>query len=165
MKKTREEMTQWIQEVVKAGEINCEVTHEEECDCIRMGFRLNNTVSVVNVVIIVNDDHIQSYGFIDNNAGKKVAEVGEFLMRANVWDTGHFSLNYDNGEIWYEFRSPYCAYEKDEDLPILWWLPVERFEVYGDALLKVILGCASPKEAFEECVKKAESEQGEENDQ
>ena len=161
MNKTREEMTQWVQSVVKTQEIQCEVEHEENRDIIRMGFRLNNAISIVNVVIVAEDEFFQSYGFIDNNAGKRKAEVSEFLMRASASDSGHFALDFENGQISYEFRSPYCAYEKDDDLAVVWWLPVARFEDFGDALLKVILGCATPKEAFEECISQSKVQEGE----
>ena len=165
MEKTREEMVKWVQKVAKAQEIHCEVEHEEKRDIIRMGFRLNSAIAVVNVVIVAEENGFWSYGFIDNNAGKRLSEVAEFLMRANVNDIGHFSLDYDEGQISYMFHSSYRVYEEDVDLIFLWHLPVIRFDDYGDALLKVILGCATPKEAFEESIKTITAqENGEENE-
>ena len=78
-------------------------------------------------------------------------------MRANISDFGHFNLDYDNDRIGYEFYVPYNVFEEDDDLAIVWNLPVIRFSIFGDGLLKVILGCATPKEAFEECMKEEES--------
>ena len=153
MKKTREEMVRWVQRVAKAQEIHCEIEHEEKRDIIRMGFRLNNAIPAVDVAIAAEEDGFHSYGFIGNNAGKRLSEVGEFLMRANINDVGHFNLDYDEGQICYEFSSPYLEYEEDDDLTLLWRIPLIRFNDFGDALLKVILGCATPKEAFEESIK------------
>ncbi len=51
---------------------------------------------------------------------------------------------------------PYGSVEEDEDLELLWVVPASRFEEYGDALLKVILGCSAPKAAFEESISNSE---------
>ena len=153
MEKTREEMTQWVQKVAKAQEINCEVEHEENRDILRMGFRLNCAIPYVNIVIVAEESCFISYGFIDNNAGKRLAEVSEFLMRANnIDDIGHFSLDYDEGQICYKLYASYRIFDKDDDLFLLFHFPVIRFTDYGDGLLKVILGCATPKEAFEDSI-------------
>ncbi len=164
MKKTREEMTQWVQKVVKAQEINCEVEHEENRDILRLGFRLNCAIPFVNIVIVAEESCFISYGFIDNNAGKRLAEVGEFLMRANyIDDVGHFNLNYDDGQIYYKLYASYRIFDKDDDLFLLLHYPVFRFEDYGDGLLKVILGCANPKEAFEDSINAIEAHKSGDN--
>ena len=71
-------------------------------------------------------------------------------------DSGHFFLDYDNGQIGYVFYMPYGSIEEDEDLELLWVVPASRFEEYGDALLKVILGCSAPKAALEESINNSE---------
>ena len=152
MMKTREEMVERFRKFVTASGCPCEVEHGENGDIIlRMGFRLNNAVSTADLVIVAEEFGFRSYGSIGNNAGNKTAEVGEFLARASTNDVGHFSLDYDTGEISYVFYAPYCVFVEDSDFEAL-AIPVKRFAAFGDALLKVILGCSGPKAAFEDCV-------------
>ena len=162
MKKTREEMTKSILNALKANDCPYEIENTTESNIIRVNVRLDCFVAYGKLVIIVDDYFPKSIFHIFNNARKRIPEVSEFLMRANnIDDIGCFSLDCDEGDISYEFSYP-NVYKQDEDLAILWLLPMKRFEDYGDGLLKVMLGCSTPKEAFEECIRKI-SEQDTDN--
>lgn len=155
MEKTREEMTQWIVKVAEANGFHCDVKPYEDGNSLDMRIKLNCALGTVAVIINVEDDFILTTGFTDVNIGQKIAEVGEFLMRANCDEFGHFYLNYDEPDVvsYSGCRLPYDCFKQDGDIVLLWYLPCLRFDTYGDGLVKVLLGCSTPKEAYEECVK------------
>ena len=131
MEKTREEMVQWVMDVAKAKEFNCELEHSKDNDnqdIIRMSFGLDSALSFVNIAIIADEVRFSCYGFIDPKAGERKAEVAEFLMRACAGDQcGRFSLDYDEGEIYYMWCIPYVACVGEEDIEALWTIPWLRF--------------------------------------
>ena len=151
MDKTPENMMRWLRRILDEKGVNYEIIDPES---IRMTWKLYSKIQTIDNTIVVHDDRFHSFSYADITAGDKIPEVGEFLMRAN-WclDPGHFHLDYDTGEICYEFFSPYRLHETDEDFVMLWENHIINFNWFGDGLFEVIRGCATPKAAHDECMR------------
>ena len=164
MKKSKKNMTKWIQEIAKKQDIHTEIENKDDADIIRYSFRLDNALSNVNVAIVIDNANgsIFAYSFVDANAGKHKNEVGELLMRLNCNDAGAFWLDFDTGEISYHIHAPINSFENDEDLTSFLYISATHFDYWGDAIMKVILGCISPKDAIDEVVKEDETDKSEE---
>ena len=149
MDKTPEKMMRWLRRILDDKGVDYEVIDPES---IRITWKLYNKIQTIDNTIVAHDDRFHSFSAPEITAEDKIPEVGEFLMRAN-WclDPGHFYLDYDTGEIGYEFFSPYRQHDTDEDFEMLWDNHIINFNWFGDGLLKVILGSAAPKAAYDEC--------------
>lgn len=84
--------------------------------------------------------------------------VCEYLMRVNYrLSMGNFEMDFSDGEI--SFRQTFNVLDGmigDDALDDLTTLPVSMFEKYGNGLISVMMGAATPEEAL----KKAQDENG-----
>ena len=118
--------------------------------------KLLNKVKVLISVIASKKNpelcnRIMSYAAVGLEANEdNLAAVGEYLHRANYGLAfGNFELDYDDGKIKYKMAAN-CVdslpgFDAIEDMI---YLPISMFERYGDGLLAVNMGIASPKNAI-----------------
>lgn len=126
-----------------------------------LSYQMSNTkLAQTNVTISViaskknpeNCDRIISYGYIGLKADEKnMASVAEFLHRANYGLTfGNFELDFNDGEIRYKMALN-CVDKipGDDAITDVLVVPLSMIERYGDGLLSVMMGSATPKDAID----------------
>ena len=148
-------------------EFTLEREDDEDGDYIlyRLNIGLDCSLGTIHYKIIFEENVVTIIGDIDANAGKRKNEVGEFLMRLNDDEyLGHMQMDYDSGDILYQTRLGYETFTEEDDFHELNRCSINRAEMYGDSLMKVILGVMSPKEAYDEVQKRLEEDQAEDAD-
>ncbi|MBQ7188084.1 MAG: hypothetical protein IJR99_01570 [Kiritimatiellae bacterium] len=107
-------------------------------------------------VVTVDDSVVQGYALLPASAKKKLAEMGEFITRANYGlKYGAFEMDYSDGEVRYHICLPIEAFRADRDkfAKLILVLPVQVMEKYAKGIAAVLIGVKTPKEAVEECEK------------
>lgn len=95
--------------------------------------------------------HIRTFGYIpmDADEDSRVA-VSEYLTRVNYClSMGNFEMDFSDGEI--SFRQTFNVLDAmigDDALDDLTALPVSMFERYGNGLISVMMGTATPEDAL-----------------
>ena len=120
---------------------------------IEMGINLKSKLHKADIYINLKENSFCVDTVLRVGADKDSrANIAEFITRANYGLThGHFEMDYSDGEIRYH-SSHYCgdtspSYEQVENTIYVNVVTVDR---YGDALLKVLYGFATPEDAVDE---------------
>ena len=125
----------------------------DERGIIRMSLSTHSKLKTLNIFINVCDNCYSVITSLPVGADDNTkAAAAEFITRANYGIMhGNFEMDFDDGEIRYK-TSLYCGdtlptYEQVRQSIYVNTLTVER---YGDELLKVLYGFATPEEAIAE---------------
>lgn len=122
------------------------------------GINLHCKLGAVKFFLNVKDDVVVNTTTMEANVSEeKRLEVAEYLTRANYGMTrGGFEMDFNDGEVRFRFAASLADLRADyeEATRLLMLLPCAMFERYGDGLLTVMFGFATPEEA----VKKAEED-------
>ncbi len=127
-------------------------TFDEEKGLFRCGVNLKGKLSECRLFIDIKDKVILNYATIDMRADEDVRDkVSEFLTRANYGLTyGNFEMDYEDGEVRYKMTVDCENQEPGYDvLDRMVVMPALMFQRYGNGLLSVMFGFASPKDAVE----------------
>lgn len=150
MGKTRESMKSWILEVAKGFDHDFMVEHRAGEDILSYCFPLECELKEVKVKIFVADK-ISVVATPSMAIPMDVLDrVGELLMRLNFQTTGNFYLNYDTGALNYILDVRFEDCEKADDVAFLWLMPLATLEICGKALMRVLRGEISPRDAVKE---------------
>ena len=131
-------------------------TVNEEKELIRMGVNINSKLKETTLIIDLRDEFYIVYATINVEADDECREAGaEFLTRANYgmrW--GNFELDMNDGEIRYKVLVD-CGDDCDclptnSVIKNSIYIPAQMMQKYGNALLAVMYGFKTPKEAVEE---------------
>ncbi len=125
-------------------------------------FKDASAPNVTGTALVLEDDRrFLFYMELDQHAPPKTrAHVAEFITRANSGlSIGNFELDYSNGAVRFKTTVDYA----DSDLPSVFVRnaildAMDGTETYGGALIEVIKGKKSPKEAIEEVEGSIETE-------
>ena len=158
MQVTMSEMDAFIHEVLDKEDLV--YRHDEENHAFRLqmgipGCKINGLTIVLRLLPDSSDSErcmkLQSVSTINIGADDScMSEVGEFLHRANYGLLiGNFEMDYNDGEV----RFTICVSTEDtfpgfEMVRDLVGLPPAMFRRYGNGLLSVIMGAASPAKAI-----------------
>ena len=107
-------------------------------------------------VVAVDDSVVQGYALLPASAKKKLAEMGEFITRANYGlKYGAFEMDYSDGEVRFHICLPIEAFRANRDkfAKLILVLPVQVMDKYSKGFAAVLIGVKTPKEAVEECEK------------
>ena len=67
-----------------------------------------------NFVLLVDENSVQSHTLMPTSAKSKLAEVAEFITRANCGRRfGNFKLDYSDGEVRFHICFPACVLQND----------------------------------------------------
>lgn len=126
----------------------------DEHGVIRTGLKLRNKLKSVDIFFRVGRENFTVTLRLPIGAGEELEDlnrVNEFITRANYgMRRGCFEMDFRDGEI--NFRAgQYCdGAPNPEAVEDTLFVAVAMVERYGDALLKVIHGFATPEEAIDE---------------
>ena len=106
-----------------------------------------------NFVLLVGEETVQSYAVMPTSAKSKLAEVAEFITRANygMW-FGNFDLDYSDGEVRFHICFPACVLQNDleDSLNFMITGGVLMLNKYARGYMKVIMGDITPEAAIKE---------------
>ena len=130
------------------------VRYSVENDIISANMRINDTVGVVNVVYDLLKKGILSYAIFNSQAPQeKRASIAEYLHRANYGlPYGNFEMDFSDGEI----RFKLATYFEDNNavsntlIDRHIFIPCFMFEMYGEGILKLLVGEGDPASLIEE---------------
>lgn len=116
---------------------------------------LGGAYDSVRIVITAQEDFIQAFAILPAKAHDKLAEMSEFLHRANYGlRLGAFEMDCDDGEIRFHLTYPDCVLnteDRDACLTALLVLPAHMFGVYSKGIAAILLGLATPEAAIKMC--------------
>lgn len=124
---------------------------DKEKGIIQTGVMFDGKLKKCILLIDINESDIVTYGLIDVKSDEEnKVKMSELLHRINYGLVyGNFEFNYESGDIRFK-NSMEC---KDIELSQamidrMITYPVAILGKFGDALLKVLFGLETPKEAF-----------------
>lgn len=116
---------------------------------------LGGAYDSVRIVVTAQEDFIQAFAILPAKAHDKLAEMAEFLHRANHGlRQGAFEIDWDDGEIRFHLTYPDCVLntdDRDACLTALLVLPAHMFGVYSKGIAAILLGLATPEAAIKLC--------------
>ena len=112
----------------------------QKLQSVQMYVRILETALTAHAVLRISADE------------SNIDSVVEYITRANYGLTaGCFEVDYNDGEVRYKNHNRFeNRIPSDDELHRIVLLPVIMWERYGNGLLKVMFGGASPKSAIEE---------------
>ncbi|MCI8497047.1 MAG: YbjN domain-containing protein [Clostridiales bacterium] len=127
--------------------------YKAEKNYFRMGMNLKSKLKSCEVVIRIREDSFTVYAISPISADDNTkSAVAEYITRANYGlKVGNFEMDYSDGEVRYK-----CHHECGDNAPAqdvvesnvdLSFLMMQR---YGDGLLAVIFGVATPEVACQQ---------------
>lgn len=127
-------------------------TFDDDKELIRCGVGLQNKLQKCRLLIDLRDDRYSVFGTINLNVEESARDEMAKLLTYINYDLmfGFFEMDYRDGEI--RFRMPVNCTDilpSREVIKHSIYVPALMLEKYGDALLKVMMGFASAKEAFD----------------
>ena len=131
----------------------------EDVVIFRMGIRIDGKLARCDIRIICEEDRVISLANIGVFADeKRYAEAAEFITRVNyeLANMSKFEMDFRDGEI----RACYevdCGGEMqltEDVVEGIVYLPANMFDRYGNALLDVLFGYATPEEAVERLIER-----------
>ena len=140
-------------------------TFDEEDGVVSFSKRLLcSKLNALRFEIRVHDDSYVVMGYcpinVTDSDKEAMANVGEYLNRANYGlACGCFDLDYRDGEVMFRVWVPSVdgSFRGDECHQAL-WTTMSMFTRYGDGLLAVMMGFASPEKANDDAEKEDISE-------
>lgn len=118
-------------------------------DILELVLNVSGKISKCRIVILIHDSGFTCYTISPLNADEESRPaVAEYLTRANYGlRNGNFELDYSDGEVRYKVYLDFCGQippvectERSIDMG------VAMFKRYGDGLLAVMVGGASPRD-------------------
>lgn len=104
-------------------------------------------------ILFVSEDAVQSYASMPAPAKTKLAEIAEFVTRANHGlKFGKFELDYNDGEVRFHISFPSCVLQNDLDDSLAFILGggVSMLHRYARGYMKVVMGDITPEAAIKE---------------
>lgn len=119
---------------------------------IKTGTAIDGKLKSVQIYINITSDGFTINSVLNVSADEDtMADVAEFITRANYGlRHGNFEMDYRDGEIRYR-TSCYCGDDmipSSDIIKFLLYTNIIMIERYGNALLSVMFGMASPEEAI-----------------
>lgn len=128
---------------------------DEEVTYFKAGIKLDSKLRRCDIIVDIRDDYYLSYAKIALGADENsMVAVSEYLHRVNFGlKLGCFELDPSDGEIRYKMYVD-CGDDCDcmpteSVICRSIELPASMVEKYGDGLMQVLLGQATPEEASE----------------
>lgn len=105
-------------------------------------------------IVAVCDDEAQCFAIFPASAKEKLAQVAEFITRANYrLKYGEFQMNYNDGEIRFHLTFPMVALRADRDLiPTLIGYTTRALSDFSKGLTEVLMDLKTPEEAVAACL-------------
>ena len=135
-------------------------TFDEEDIFFRAGIKIDGKLSRCDLIIDIGKSFYLVYAKIALSADpNNINAVSEYLHRANFGlKLGSFELDHSDGEIRYKMYVD-CGDDCDcmpseSVIRRSLEMPASMLEIYGDGLMRVLLGVATPEEAIEEAERK-----------
>lgn len=127
-------------------------TFDAEKELIRAGVTLKNKLQSCKILVDLRDDRYSVFATINLNVEQGARDEMAKLINYINYDImfGFFEMDYRDGEI--RFRMPVnCAdaMPSQEVIRHSIYVPALMMDKYGDALLKVMMGFAYAKDAFD----------------
>lgn len=126
---------------------------DEEKGIFSFNLSMSNKLKKISYRVRVRKYDYISYATCPMNADDCIAEMAEFVTRANYGlINGNFELDYRDGEIRYK-----CFVNCDETVPgketikDSIYVPAAMFKRYGNGIINVLFGMKSAKDAVAEC--------------
>ena len=142
----------WVRQVFDEESYHYEQSEDE--NSISIIFPVEGKLEQSTTILSFRDDLLITNTYVEADAEEDCRQqAAEFLLRANRGLVhGGFELDYDNGEIRYH-RALDCKDRTDlsKNLILIQIISnLNALDKYGDALLGVLIGLKSPKEAIQE---------------
>ena len=135
-------------------------TFDEEDTYFKAGIKIDGKLSRCDLIIDIGKSFYLVYAKIALSADPtNINAVSEYLHRANFGlKLGSFELDHSDGEIRYKMYVD-CGDDCDcmpseSVIRRSLEMPASMLEIYGDGLMRVLLGVATPEEAIEEAEQK-----------
>lgn len=132
--------------------------YDEENDIFTTDINMNSVLGLLHIEIFVEEDCYLVYAQLQATTDKSYYEkIAEYLHRANYglkW--GNFELNYNDGKIRYKTFVDFENIHLSEAViarSIL--MPAFMFKIYGEGLMKLMLGADKPQELIDDIEKMA----------
>ena len=126
---------------------------DEEKGTFTFNLSMSNKLKKISYHVRIRKYDYISYATCPMNADDCIAEMAEFVTRANYGlINGNFELDYRDGEIRYK-----CFVNCDETVPgketikDSIYVPAAMFKRYGNGIINVLFGMKSAKDAVAEC--------------
>ncbi|MDD3586618.1 MAG: YbjN domain-containing protein [Thermoguttaceae bacterium] len=116
------------------------------------GINIGGKLKSVHFLLSVKEDYVINYTQMDLRVDEDTRQaVSEYLTRANYGlNLGCFEMDFSDGEVRYRMVTWKEEMKKDLDnaMSLTMIIPCKMFERYGDGLLAVMFGVATPEEAI-----------------
>lgn len=104
-------------------------------------------------LMLIGDDDVQNYAVMPMSAKTKLAEMAEFITRANYGlRNGAFEMDYGDGEVRFHMTFPMAGVRADPELvgAILGGC-AQMLHKYSKGFMEVLMGMKSPEAAVKDC--------------
>lgn len=128
-------------------------TFDEEREIIRCGINLKNRLKECRIIADIDETKYLTLALINLNCDEEHRdELAKFLTMVNYGLLiGNFEMDYNDGEVRYKVATnckdciPSQSVVEDSMM-----IPAVMFEQYGDAILDVMFGVKSAKQAYKD---------------
>lgn len=133
---------------------------------IQTGVKLDGKLKQCVLIIDINGSDIVTYGLIDIKSDEENrVNMSELLHRINYGLVyGNFEFDYANGDIRFKYSMDCQDIDLSQDMiNRMITYPIIIVNKFGDALLKVLFGLATPEEACNQIKSSIEEENKQDN--